>query len=85
MRIARFAKGAADEIQAKGMSTFRADVAKAAPELAPVVVTLKDWDQVKLLSVSLTTVKRVTSDPVPAVVGIATIGGPECGISFGTL
>jgi 2-polyprenyl-6-methoxyphenol hydroxylase-like FAD-dependent oxidoreductase len=51
-------KGAADEIQAKGIEAFRADVAKAAPELAAVVKTLKDWDQVKLLSVSLDRLTR---------------------------
>ena len=51
-------KGAADEIQAKGIEAFRADVAKAAPELAPVVAALKDWDQVKLLSVSLDRLTR---------------------------
>jgi 2-polyprenyl-6-methoxyphenol hydroxylase-like FAD-dependent oxidoreductase len=47
------AKGAADEINAKGIDAFRKDVAQAAPELAPAVDTLLDWDQVKLLSVSL--------------------------------
>jgi hypothetical protein len=31
------------------------------------------------------TVNRVTSEPVPAVVGIAMIGRPIFGISFGTL
>ena len=46
-------KGAAGEIEAKGIEAFREDVAHAAPELAPVVGTLEDWDQVKLLSVSL--------------------------------
>ena len=46
-------KGAAGEIQAKGIEAFRKDVAHAAPELAPVTDTLTDWDQVKLLSVSL--------------------------------
>ena len=51
-------KGAADEIRAKGIEAFRADVAKAAPELAAVVKTLKDWDQVKLLSVSLDRLTR---------------------------
>jgi 2-polyprenyl-6-methoxyphenol hydroxylase-like FAD-dependent oxidoreductase len=51
-------KGAADEIQAKGIAAFRADVAKAAPELASAVDTLKDWDQVKLLSVSLDRLTR---------------------------
>jgi 2-polyprenyl-6-methoxyphenol hydroxylase-like FAD-dependent oxidoreductase len=46
-------KGAAEAIKAKGIDAFRKEVAHAAPELAPVVGTLKDWDQVKLLSVSL--------------------------------
>ena len=46
-------KGAADDIRAKGIAAFRTDVAQAAPELARVVATLEDWEQVKLLSVSL--------------------------------
>jgi 2-polyprenyl-6-methoxyphenol hydroxylase-like FAD-dependent oxidoreductase len=51
-------KGAADEIRAKGVESFRKDVAHAAPQLAAVVDTLKDWDQVKLLSVSLDRLTR---------------------------
>ena len=51
-------KGAADEIEAAGIEAFRHNVAQAAPELAPVVSTLKDWDQVKLLSVSLDRLTR---------------------------
>jgi 2-polyprenyl-6-methoxyphenol hydroxylase-like FAD-dependent oxidoreductase len=46
-------KGAADEIRSKGIEAFRADVARAAPDLAAAAETLKEWDQVKLLSVSL--------------------------------
>jgi 2-polyprenyl-6-methoxyphenol hydroxylase-like FAD-dependent oxidoreductase len=52
------AKGAADEIKGKGIDAFRKEVAHAAPELAPVVGTLEDWDQVKLLSVSLDRLTR---------------------------
>lgn len=51
-------KGAADEIRAAGLPRFREDVARAAPELAAVVGTLTDWDQVKLLSVSLDRLDR---------------------------
>ncbi|MGE5563705.1 MAG: FAD-dependent oxidoreductase [Bacillota bacterium] len=51
-------KGAADELHRKGLAAFRKDVASAAPELAPVVGTLQDWDQVKLLSVSLDRLER---------------------------
>jgi 2-polyprenyl-6-methoxyphenol hydroxylase-like FAD-dependent oxidoreductase len=60
-------KGAADEIREKGMEAFRKDVAHAAPELAGVVDTLKDWDQVKLLSVSL---DRLTSWWRPGLLAI---------------
>jgi 2-polyprenyl-6-methoxyphenol hydroxylase-like FAD-dependent oxidoreductase len=51
-------KGAADEIRDKGIAAFRNDIGRAAPELAPVVATLTDWDQVKLLSVSLDRLTR---------------------------
>jgi 2-polyprenyl-6-methoxyphenol hydroxylase-like FAD-dependent oxidoreductase len=51
-------KGAADEIRRSGVGAFRADVARAAPELAPVIDTLQDWNQVKLLSVSLDRLDR---------------------------
>lgn len=46
-------KGGADEVRQKGMPAFRTDIARAAPELAQVVNDLQEWDQVKLLSVSL--------------------------------
>jgi 2-polyprenyl-6-methoxyphenol hydroxylase-like FAD-dependent oxidoreductase len=51
-------KGAAGEIEAKGIDAFRRDVAHAAPELAPATDTLESWDQVKLLSVSLDRLTR---------------------------
>ncbi|HET7281778.1 MAG TPA: FAD-dependent oxidoreductase [Sphingomicrobium sp.] len=51
-------KGAADEIRNKGLPAFKADVARASPDVAPVVDTLKDWDDVKLLSVSLDRLTR---------------------------
>jgi 2-polyprenyl-6-methoxyphenol hydroxylase-like FAD-dependent oxidoreductase len=51
-------KGAAGEIEAKGIEAFRENVAHAAPELRPVVGALERWDQVKLLSVSLDRLTR---------------------------
>jgi 2-polyprenyl-6-methoxyphenol hydroxylase-like FAD-dependent oxidoreductase len=51
-------KGAADEIRSAGLPAFRRDVARATPELDDVVGTLKSWDQVKLLSVSLSRLER---------------------------
>jgi 2-polyprenyl-6-methoxyphenol hydroxylase-like FAD-dependent oxidoreductase len=46
-------KGAADDIRTKGLQAFRCDIAKGAPEVADATHSLTDWDQVKLLSVSL--------------------------------
>jgi 2-polyprenyl-6-methoxyphenol hydroxylase-like FAD-dependent oxidoreductase len=46
-------KGAAEDLRARGIAAFRDDVARASPDLADVAGTLVDWDQVKLLSVSL--------------------------------
>src|SRR4051794_24101700 len=51
-------KGAAEEIQRTGLAAFRSNVARAAPDLAGAVDTLQDWDQVKLLSVSLDRLTR---------------------------
>lgn len=51
-------KGAAEEIRAKGIEAFRQDVAHAAPELAPSIETLQDWDEVKLLAVALDRLTR---------------------------
>jgi 2-polyprenyl-6-methoxyphenol hydroxylase-like FAD-dependent oxidoreductase len=51
-------KGGAEDLRQAGIDSFRTDIARAAPELAPVVGTLQDWDQVKLLSVSLDRLTR---------------------------
>ena len=51
-------KGAADELRDRGLTAFRSDIARAAPELAPVVDTLQSWDEIKLLSVTLDRLTR---------------------------
>ena len=48
-----FAKGMADAIRARGLASFRADVAATAPFLGDGVEELQSWDQVKLLTVEL--------------------------------
>ncbi len=53
-----FAKGSADVIRAQGVDAFHARIAEAEPELAPVVGTLAQWDQIKLLSVALDRLER---------------------------
>ncbi len=46
-------KGSFEEIQRRGLDEFRADIARIAPYLADRVAELKDWDQIKLLSVQI--------------------------------
>jgi 2-polyprenyl-6-methoxyphenol hydroxylase-like FAD-dependent oxidoreductase len=46
-------KGAAEEIQRRGIAAFRQELADVQPSLADRVDELKDWDQVKLLTVAV--------------------------------
>ena len=47
------AKGRADALRARGIETFRADVAEAVPLLAGRVGEIASWDDVKLLTVTV--------------------------------
>jgi 2-polyprenyl-6-methoxyphenol hydroxylase-like FAD-dependent oxidoreductase len=51
-------KGRADELRKGSLGAFRTRITDVAPVLAPVVDTLTDWDQVKLLSVELNRLER---------------------------
>lgn len=51
-------KGGADRLRAEGLPALRHRIVDAAPVLRPVVDTLTDWDQVKLLSVQLNRLDR---------------------------
>lgn len=46
-------KGAFDALKTRGLDAFRRDIVAVAPLVAPAVAELKDWDQVKLLSVTV--------------------------------
>jgi 2-polyprenyl-6-methoxyphenol hydroxylase-like FAD-dependent oxidoreductase len=48
-----FPKGSSDAIRARGLDAFKADVAAAAPILVDGLDAIRDWDQVKLLSVAV--------------------------------
>jgi 2-polyprenyl-6-methoxyphenol hydroxylase-like FAD-dependent oxidoreductase len=48
-----FPKGKGDEIRARGLDAFRADIVRVAPELADRVGGLRSWDEVKLLTVKV--------------------------------
>lgn len=62
-----FAKGMADAIRARGLDNFRAGIAGTAPFLADRVGDLRDWDQVKLLTVEL---DRLTTWHRPGLLAI---------------
>ncbi len=53
-----FAKGSAERLHAAGIADFREDVARTAPFLAVSTDELTDWEQVKLLTVSLDRLDR---------------------------
>ncbi|BAV65817.1 FAD-dependent oxidoreductase [Sphingobium cloacae] len=53
-----FAKGEADAVRARGLAAFRAEIAGLVPDLGGAADELTDWDQVKLLSVSLDRLTR---------------------------
>jgi 2-polyprenyl-6-methoxyphenol hydroxylase-like FAD-dependent oxidoreductase len=48
-----FPKGMAEEVRGKGLAAFRAEVAAVAPMVSGAIDAVRDWDEVKLLSVSL--------------------------------
>ncbi|WP_461187646.1 FAD-dependent oxidoreductase [Arthrobacter sp. Z4-13] len=51
-------KGGFDELRGAGLGALRARISNAAPVLRPVVDTLTDWDQIKLLSVKINRLRR---------------------------
>ncbi|MGA0600540.1 FAD-dependent oxidoreductase [Caulobacter sp. KR2-114] len=51
------AKGGYDHIRAQGLAALKASIAAASPGFADRVDTLRDWDQIKLLSVSVDRLK----------------------------
>ncbi len=61
------AKGGAEQVKARGIEAFRADVRSALPELDDVDSALPDWNSVRLLSVSL---DRLTQWSRPGLLAI---------------
>ncbi len=51
-------KGSFDEIKCEGMDTFRSVIRRIAPYLGDRVEELRDWEQIKLLSVQINRLRR---------------------------
>ncbi len=51
-------KGGIDAVRAAGLDAFRAEIASVAPHLRDRVDTLKDWDDVKLLTVAVNRLQK---------------------------
>jgi 2-polyprenyl-6-methoxyphenol hydroxylase-like FAD-dependent oxidoreductase len=51
-------KGGFEEFRRAGIEAFRGRITHAAPVLLPVISSLEDWDQVKLLSVHINRLRR---------------------------
>jgi 2-polyprenyl-6-methoxyphenol hydroxylase-like FAD-dependent oxidoreductase len=76
-----FAKGTADEVRARGIERFRADVAAAARAIPLQVEAIASWEDVKLLTVALDRLDRwhapgllVIGDAAHAMSPIAGVG-----------
>ena len=52
------AKGSYDEIKARGIDAFRADIRQIAPYLGERVNELHDWEQIKILTVQINRLQR---------------------------
>jgi len=53
-----FPKGQAEEIRARGLDSFRADVARVAARIEPRVEAIESWDDVRFLAVALDRLER---------------------------
>jgi 2-polyprenyl-6-methoxyphenol hydroxylase-like FAD-dependent oxidoreductase len=53
-----FAKDQAEHVRAAGLESFRADVARTAPQLKDHICAIQGWDDVKLLTVALDRLER---------------------------
>ena len=76
------AKGGADEIKARGIVAFRADIQAAAPELTGLDAALPDWDKVSLLSVSLDRLREWSRPGLLAIGDAAHAMSPVGGIGI---
>jgi 2-polyprenyl-6-methoxyphenol hydroxylase-like FAD-dependent oxidoreductase len=76
------AKGGAEQVKARGIEAFRADVRAAAPDLPDLADALPDWDRVHLLSVALDRLTRWWKPGLLAIGDAAHAMSPVGGIGI---
>ena len=75
-------KGAFERLRTQGVDRFRAAIVLTAPVLEPVIGEIRDWDQVKLLSVQLDRLRRWHVDGLVAIGDAAHAMSPVMGVGI---
>ena len=76
------AKGSADAVRAAGLETFRVTIGRLAPWLADRTGELTDWDQVKLLAVTVERLRRWWAPGILAIGDAAHTMSPVGGVGI---
>jgi 2-polyprenyl-6-methoxyphenol hydroxylase-like FAD-dependent oxidoreductase len=75
-------KGGFDRLQSQGIDALRHRIVATAPVLAPVVGALRDWDQIKLLSVQLDHLPRWWRDGLICIGDASHAMSPVMGVGI---
>ncbi|MCW3127257.1 MAG: hypothetical protein JWO03_2915 [Bacteroidetes bacterium] len=76
------AKGAYEEIRARGLESFRADVLSLAPFLRGYVDAINSWDDIKLLTVQINHLSRWYTDGLLCIGDAAHAMSPAGGVGI---
>jgi 2-polyprenyl-6-methoxyphenol hydroxylase-like FAD-dependent oxidoreductase len=76
------AKGAAEDIKARGMARFQAEIARIVPAFARHLDELKSWDDVKLLTVTVDRLERWSAEGVLCIGDAAHAMSPVGGVGI---